>query len=610
MTTKLKIQFTFVALVVLVFFYACANRGQGPTGGIKDITPPRVKKSFPLNGSLYFDKKEIQIEFDEIVTIEKASENVVISPPQLKPPEVKSFGKRVQVVFTEDLKDSTTYSVNFGNAIQDVNEKNPIKNYVFSFSTGKEIDTLRISGTVINGEDLNPMPNVFVGIYSETNDSVFFSKPFLRIGRTDENGRFSIDNVKKGTYKVFALGDVNRDYFYQPGEGVGLYDSIVAPTFRIEPMQDTIWRDSVTYDSIRTYMGTRFLPDDVTISYFKENKKRQYLVKNERKSPYCFSLFFNTELPELPKIKPLNFEWEGKYMLQKNNTRDSLTYWMTDSLLWKTDTLSMAITYQKTDSLFQLIPTTDTINVSLRGVRVNAKAKTSKKIVQPKIEALKFNNNIAGTFEIYNPVIFNFAEPLAEIDVSKIKLSHKVDSTFKEIPFKWRQMDSTKMNYAIDNKWIAEEKYSVTIDSACFKSIYSKTTNKLNSEFEIRSLEEYSSLKLFASPANPKIVFQALDNKDMVLATKPTASKGTLFEYLKPGNYYLRMFIDENGNGKWDTGDLRTHRHPEKVYYYPKKITLKANWEFEETWNYNSLPTLEQKPVELRKSSTTKSNSD
>lgn len=601
MTTKHNIQFAFTAFVVLLFFYACANRGQGPTGGKKDIIPPKVMKSFPVNGSLYFDKKEIQIEFDENVSIEKASDNVVISPPQVKPPEVKSYGKRVQVKFEEELKDSTTYSINFGNAIQDLNEKNPIKNYVFSFSTGKEIDTLRVSGTVINAEDLSPMPNVFVGIYVDRSDSVFFSKPFLRIGRTDEYGRFSIDNVKKGTYKVFALGDVNRDYFYQPGEGIGLFDSIVEPTFRIEPMQDTIWRDSITYDSIRTYMGTHFLPDDVTISFFKENKKRQYLVKNERKSPYSFSLFFNTELPELPQIKPLNFEWEGKYMLQKNNTRDSLTYWLTDSLLWKADTLRMAVSFLKTDSVFQLYQATDTISITLRGARANTKAKSNKKNVVPKIEPLRFNNNITGTFEVYNPVILTFEEPLADIDISKIKLSQKVDTLYKNIPFKWRQVDSTKMIYAIDNKWIAEEGYSVTIDSACFKSIYAKTSNKFNYEFKIRSLEEYSSLKLFASPANPKVVFQALDNKDEVLSSKPANTKGTLFEYLKPGDYYLRLFIDENGNGKWDTGDLRTHRHPEKVYYYPKKITLKANWEFEETWNYLQLPVLEQKPIELIK---------
>lgn len=598
----------FATLLVMVLLYSCANRGSGPTGGPKDITPPKVTSSYPVNGSLYFNKKEIQVEFDEIVSVEKASDNVVISPPQQKMPEVKSFGKKITVEFQEDLLDSTTYSINFGNAIQDVNEKNPIKNFVFAFSTGATIDTLRISGTVIDAENLNPMPNIFVGIYAETHDSVFFKKPFIRIGRTDENGHFSIDNIKKGSYKVFALGDVNRDYFYQPGEGLALYDSLVTPNWRIEPMQDTIWRDSVTYDSIRTYMGTRFLPDNMVLSYFKENKKRQYLVKNERKSPYNFSLFFSTGMAQLPQIKPLNFEWEGKYMLQKNNSMDSLTYWLTDSVLWKTDTLRMEVSYLKTDSIFQLVPAIDTVNVLLKGVRANSK--TKKKAIVQKIEPLRFNSNISGVFEVYNPIVLSFTEPLSELDLSKIKLQQKVDSIYKPLKYKWYQMDSTKMNYAIQYVWTAEEEYQLTVDSACFKSIYGKISNKFENDFKIRSLEEYSSLKLFAAPYTHKVVFQALDAKDNVLSSKPALEKGTLFEYLKPGDYFLRMFIDENGNGKWDTGDLTTHRHPEQVYYYPKKITLKANWEFEETWNYLLLPLLEQKPTVLKKSnSTTNDNS-
>lgn len=204
---------------------------------------------------------------------------------------------------------------------------------------------------------MNPQAGILVGIYKETDDAVFSAKPFLRIGKTDENGKFSINNLKKGTYKVFALDDTNHDYFFQPGEGLAMNDSLVTPTFRIEEMKDTVWKDSLHIDSIRTYMKTHFLPDDITLRYFKENNKRQYLVKNERKEPHSFSLFFNTTLTELPVIKPLNFDWEGKYVMQKNNTMDILTYWLTDSLVWETDTLQMTVSYLKTDSLFKLVPT-------------------------------------------------------------------------------------------------------------------------------------------------------------------------------------------------------------------------------------------------------------
>ena len=606
MTNKTKIQYVLATFGIILLSYACANKAQGPTGGPKDITPPSVLKSYPANGSLNFKKKQILIDFDELVSVEKANENVLISPPQVKPPDVKSFGKRLTVDFNEPLFDSTTYTINFGNAIVDLNEKNAIKNYFFSFSTGNEIDTLKIAGTVINAEDLNPLSGIFVGIYKETSDTVFSKKPFLRIGKTDENGRFSINNIKKGAYKVFALGDANRDYFFQPGEGLALYDSLVVPTTRIEQMQDTVWKDTVTVDSIRTYMGTRFLPDDLTLRYFKESKKRQYLVKSERKEPFVFSLFFNTVMTGLPKIKPLNFEWEGKYLLQKNNAMDSLTYWITDSLVWKTDTLKMTVSYMKTDSVFNLVPTTDTLNISMRKARLNPKAKLAKKPTDLKVEPLKYLNNIASTFEIYNPIILNFEAPLSDIDISKIKLSQKIDTTFKTIPFKWRQIDSTKMSFAIDYKWVAENSYELNIDSAAFKSIYNKISNKFSGQFKIRSLDEYSSVKMFLAEFNPKAVLQVLDSKDMVLASKPASEKGTVIQYLKPGDYYVRMFLDNNGNGKWDSGDLASRLQPEEVFYYPKKLTIMANWEFEETWNYRLVQLLKQKPTELIKDASKK----
>jgi uncharacterized protein (DUF2141 family) len=598
MRIKTKIEFAVIIIGVMLMVYACANRAQGPTGGPKDTTPPKVLKSNPENGALNFTKKQVTIDFDEMVSVEKASDNVIISPPQIKPPDVKSYGKRVTVAFNDALIDSTTYSINFGNAIVDLNEKNPIKDYLFSFSTGNEIDTLKISGTVINAEDLNPMSGVIVGIYLETADSVFMKKPFLRIGKTDEKGHFSIDNVKKGKYKVFALGDTNHDYYFQPGEGLAFCDSLVTPTFSREQMQDSVWKDSTHLDSIRTYIGTRFLPDNMALRYFNENRKRQYFVKYERKEPFSFSFFFNTTATELPTIKPLNFNWADKFLLQKNARMDSLTYWLTDSTVWKIDTLRMAVSYLKSDSLMKLIPVTDTLNVFMRKGRVNPKAKRKKAVVT-KVEPLKLISNIASSFEVYNPITLRFEAPLADLDISMITLSQKVDTTFKIIPFKWRQVDSTKTLYEIENKWIPETNYELKIDSAAFTSIYHKTSNAFSGQFKIRSLDEYSSVKISLSEFNPKAVFQVLDGKDNLLATKRAVEKGTLFEYLRPGDYYIRMFLDENGNGKWDTGELATHRQPEEVFYYPKKLTLMANWEFEEKWDYKEIPLLKQKPVEL-----------
>jgi len=590
---------TFIVTIVGIVVYACANKAQGPTGGPKDETPPRVMKSTPLNGELNFKKKEIQIIFDENVTVEKPNETIIISPPQAKQPDVKGNAKVVSVIFEDDLKDTTTYTINFGNSIVDLNEKNPLVNYRFAFSTGNEIDTLQISGTLINADDLNPVSGVIVGIYAEDNDSVFFKKPFLRIGKTDENGRFTVDNCKPGKYRIYALGDVSKDYFYQPGENVAFIDSLVSPYAIREEKQDTLWKDTVTIDTIQTITVTRFLPDNLLFKYFKENKKRQYFVKSERKKSQSFTLFFNTTAAQLPEIKPLNFEWTNKVLIQKNATLDTLTYWLKDSSVFKIDTLTMILTYQKTDSIFQLVPQTDTINVFMRKAAVNPKAKSKKAATE--IEFYKLNTNASSSFDLYNPLLITFDAPLDSVDLTKIKLQQKIDSTFKELPLKWRQVDSTRMLFAVDYKWEPEKLYEFHVDSAAIKSIYNLRNNKLKADLKIKSLDEYAALKILPAVYDSLIVYQLLDTKDNVLATKKSQSKGTLFEYLKPGDYYLRAFIDKNRNELWDTGDITTRKQPEEMYYYPKKFSLRANWEFEETWDIKAVPLLEQKPAELKK---------
>jgi len=589
---------------IILSVVGCANKAQGPTGGPKDSIPPSVVRSVPSNGALNFKKKQILIDFDENVSIEKAVENVLISPPQVKPPEVVAIGKRVTVNLQDDLKDSTTYTINFGNAIVDLNEKNPLKNFSFSFSTGNQIDTLQVKGTVINAEDLNPVSGVIVGVYNDLSDTVFTQKPFLRIGKTDEIGKFSVENLKKDTFKIYALGDANRDYFYQPGEGLAFTDSLIVPGFFREEVMDTIWKDSVQIDTIRSIVRTHFFPDNILLKYFKENKKRQYFIKAERTLPYAFSLFFSAPMTELPTLKPIDFEWDGKYILQKNNTMDSLTYWMTDSLVWKKDTLQFEMSYQKTDSLFRLVPATDTLKIFMRTARSTVRNTKDKKepVSRVKMEQnYQFTTNIAGSFDIYQPVVFRFSTPLAYFDSSKISLAQRVDTILKPLPVNWRQVDSTKMVYAVDYKWEPEKNYELTVDSAAFTSIYQQTSKKYSGKFKIRSLDEYSTVIMVLENFVPSAVIQILDAKDAVIASKQAQEKGTVFQYLKPGDYYARLFLDENGNGKWDTGDFAAHRQPEAVFYYPKKMTLMPNWEFEETWDYLKVPLLEQKPKEIRK---------
>lgn len=596
----IKRLYLVLAVAVLgLLIHSCANKAQGPTGGAKDETPPKVVKSTPPNAALNFKKKEIQIVFDENVSIDNASENVLISPPQSKQPDVKANARLVSLSFVDDLMDSTTYTINFGNAIVDLNEKNPLKDYRFSFSTGNEIDTMRIAGQVLNAEDLNPISGLYVGVHKANEDSAFFSKAFLRIGRTNEFGQFVVDNMKAGSYRVFALGDVNRDFFYQPGEGLAFHDSIVSPSLRWEEMRDTVWLDSITIDSVRTYPGIRYLPDDLLLHYFKENKQRQYLIKSERKQNEQFQLFFNAPLTQLPLITPLNFDWDNKHALQTNLTSDTLSYWLTDSTVYKMDTLEMTVSYLKTDSLYQLVPQIDTISVFQRKLKVNKSAKKEDDV--PKVVFYNFTDNVARSFEVYNPIILKFDAPLLDADLSKIELRETIDTTFKVLKYNWNKLDSIGMAYAITQDWEPDKSYELVIDSAAFQSIYSLHSNKLSAKFKVKSLDEYSTLKVSAATFDSLLVFQLLSTKDEVLKMAPASKAPTVFKHLKPGDYYIRAFVDSNRNGKWDTGDISKGLKPEAVYYNPKKLSLRANWEFEEVWDINSLPITQQKAMELRK---------
>lgn len=591
--------FRIIIQLVLVFaIVSCANRAAGPTGGPKDSIPPVVLRTVPLNNALNYKKKEIQVFFDENISLEKVNENVVISPPQKTQPIVKANARVLTVSMQDDLQDSTTYSILFGNAIVDLNEKNPLPNYTFSFATGSEIDTLQVSGKLIKAENLEPMPGVLVGLHKNLHDTAILRDQFTRVAKTDDEGRFTIQNIKAGSYKLYALLDLDRDFRYQPGEEVAFYDSIVIPEIKMVQQTDTLWKDSVEIDTIKTESKLTYLPNNLLLKLFKENRKRQYLVKSERPAEKYFNLFFNDKQDNLPKIEPLNFDVDTRFLIQKTEKLDSLVYWMPDSTVYRQDTLKMAVTYLKSDSVFQLVSTTDTLNLILRNPRITGKSKNSE--VKP-VVPLTYKSNLVGSFDIYSDIWLEFEEPLVSVLTEKIKLVHKVDTVLKPIDFSWLPMDSIRRKFAIRYAWKPQESYELQIDSAAFVSIYERTTPAQTIPFKIKSLDEYSAMKIVLQEFDSLAVLQVLDAKETVIQTQRAKVKGNLFEYLKPGEYFVRLFIDTNRNGIWDPGDLGKRLQPEPVYYFNKKLTLRANWELEETFNHLDPVMLNKKPEELLK---------
>lgn len=598
-------------LLLLLLISSCANRGSGPQGGPKDETPPKVLKETPQNGALNYQKKVVEVQFDEYIQLDKVSDNVLISPPQQRPPVVKAIGKRLQVQFEEDLQDSTTYTIDFGSAICDNNEKNALRNYSFSFSTGDEIDTLQISGLMLNAEDLNPISGIIVGVHNNLADSALTTIPFVRIGKTDADGYFSIKNLKEGTFRLYGLHDVSSDYLYQAGEGLAMYDSLITPVCHSELRMDTVWTDSVTIDTIKTYNRAIYEPDNIILLYFNEDKQRHYFQRAVREQAHFFRLLFAAPQDSLPQITPIlesdsAVNWLNYAMCQANNTNDTITYWLTDSIAIGIDTLRFEMTYMKSDSLYQLQRQTDTVQAIYRAPKLSERAK-AQLAKNKKIERAEIQLKAQSPFDVYLPVEFTVATPIDSLHEDMIHFYQKIDTVRHPLPVAIIPTDSTKMRYHIepqkkeDSLWIPEGNYEWEIDSAAVRDIYSNVNEAKKGTFKVKSLDDYSVLTIRIEPYNEKAYIQVLDDKDAVVRTLPISADGAKFEYLKPQAYYVRMFIDENGDGKWTTGDFMTHRQPEPVYYFHSKLTLRANWDFEETFRYLQLPIDEQKPEALWK---------
>lgn len=613
-----------VCIVVSLFLASCANLGQGPQGGPRDTIPPVVVKESPVNGCLLFDAKRIEIQFNEYVQLDDVQKNVLISPPQQTPPEVKAIGKTVSVVFQEDLLDSTTYTIDFGAAICDYNEKTPLEGYVYSFSTGDVIDSLAISGKLYDAATLDPMPGVLVGIHRNLEDSALSTIPFTRITRTNTEGQFTICNMREGIYRLYALDDISRDYLYQPGEALAFADSLVKPYCQLETQVDTIWRDTLgidpltqdtlftrQVDSLHSHIVTRFYPDSLVLWYFQEEKQRHYFQRVYREEQHAFMLVFSAPQDSMPIIRPLRpsevdslgndsawVDFLDYAMVQTSKNLDTITYWLTDSVAISMDSIRFEMQYMASDSLYELVPKVDTILAVYRQPRMSEKARQIYER-QRRERKLELKANASSTFEIYDTIKVLSDYPLDSIHTDGFHLWQKQDTTLKPIDIQVTKKDSMGMQLWLIANLLPEMSYMLKIDSAACKDIYGVCNDSLEANLRLKALDDYSTLTVKLVHFDSLARIQLLDEKDKVVREMSALSEGTTFQYLPASSFYLRLYIDVNNDQKWTTGDWMSGRQPEPIYYYPNKLKLRANWDFEESFDHLAIPQTESKPKAL-----------
>lgn len=611
----------WIALVsVIIAMYACASMGT-PDGGPEDYDPPKFVRSTPEPNAINYNKKKVTIEFDEFIKLEKASEKVIISPPQAEAPEVRASGKKVIVQFQDSIKQDITYTIDFGDAIVDNNANNPLGQFAFAFSTGNTVDTMAVSGTVLNAENLEPIKGIQVGLHKNLNDSAFVKLPFDRISRTDSRGRFTIRGVAPGKYRIYALMDGNQNYFFDSKtEQVAWSDSLIVPSMEPAVRQDTVWNplDTAKIDTIKTINYTRFLPDNIMLRAFKEENDFQYLQKSERPKTNQFSIYFSAKNKELPAVKGLDFD-EQKLIVEPNSRKDSLLYWITDTVLCERDTLTLQLDYWATDTLKQLVPKTDTLRfvnkiprerrLAMREEEMKKKEKERKKrarkgdTLSVETKFLSVNVDAPSSLDLNRNITVSFDEPITSIDTAAIHMAHKVDTVWQDIPFLFVTDTVAPRRYEILADWKPGDEYRLNIDSLAFQGVYGLRTDKVEKSLKVKTLEDYGTLYLNITGAGPHAIVQLLNSSDAVIRQQPVTDKGTCdFYFLQPSTkYYIRLFNDSNNNGKWDTGSYEHKLQAEEVYYFPKVWEMKANFEFEENWDINAKPLDQQKLDEIKK---------
>ena len=629
-------------MVMALALYSCANIGR-PEGGPRDLIPPVYVNSNPLPNQLNFKGEKVEIEFNEYIQLKDHMKKVVVSPAQKSMPIIRGLGRKVTVELRDTLLPNTTYCIDFADCIQDNNEGNPIDGFAIAFSTGDTIDSLQVSGMMLRARDLEPMQSVIVGLQENLADSAFSKLPLSRIARTNEYGQFTIRNLKPGRYHVFGLNDMDGNYTYARSEDMAFYGDVVVPSSYRRETTDTIFKYNGEIDTIQPGLHTVFTPNDIFLAMFNEEYRSIYLKKNERLDEGKLHILFSGAVDSLPSLRvlkptPSRPDW---YRLQRTAANDSLIYWLTDSNMIKSDTILVETRYLRSDSLDNLTFATDTLKFNMRHSKKKDKknestdkedsGKKDKKkkkggllgaLVKPEGGnpegdedgeankpksrfdsippiSVQFTSNV----DYGKPLLVTFGTPIDSINQAAVHLFQRDDTLWNAVAraVRLERIDTVDiMAYKIDYPFEAGKQYRAEIDSMSVYDCFGNMNKREKCEFSIPALEEYSNLYLNVNVQDSAFV-ELLNGSDKVVDTAAVAGGTAAFENIKPGTYYARLVIDANGNGKWDTGNYALHRQPEDVFYYPKRINLKKNWDVEQTWNIYERAVDKQKPNEIKK---------
>jgi hypothetical protein len=601
-----------------VHISSCANTKGAPTGGPKDTIPPKVVAIMPDSNALNVPriKAEIKITFDEYIQLKEANKNILLSPPQKKRLLTKLKGKSLIVTFPANLDSAKSYTIYFGEAIADNNESNPMSGYTYSFSTGNVLDSMILSGTVIDNITLLPLDNISVAAYSNPTDSCLITTLPTAITRTDKFGYFCFRNLKPIPYQLFAFKDENNNNLYdQSNEKVGFVDTLITP--RLAFKKDLL---QITRFDIKDTSGLRSRPTEADIYLFKEKPSKQYISNKERLTYRSAFIKFNAPDVQI-KSFTINEIPQDKIIKQFNATNDSLLLWINTQSKPK-DTLVVNINYMKTDSTGLLSPFSEEVKLIIPYEKSDKnrnknrdkekerdinkkngdtdKNKEKEQVTKNKREDLLSFELISKPDKVeQDGYIFEFTEPLVKASFDSLSLTYFTPKKLSgNLQYTVKQ-DSTEIRRYIltpNEPFRIGYQYELKVPQAAFKDINGFTNDSLVNNIALPIDDKLSTLTINVINVKSRYIIELVnDTRSSVYRKYIINSNCSLpFKYLAPGKYSIRITQDLNSNLIHDTGSLIPRKQPEKVRLYKlpngnKIIEIKERTDIDQTIDISQL---------------------
>lgn len=571
-----------LALITTSLFNSCANIIP-PTGGPRDTIPPKIISSFPPVYSTEVMPSTIVITFDEFIELDNLQQQFLISPPQEQLPVIRHRGRSITIELKSDLAPNTTYSLNFGNAVLDLNERNPLRNFKYVFSTGKTIDSLTISGMVLSAFENKAQENITVMLYANHYDSVPKKEIPLYVTRTDKDGFFKFSHLRADTFKVFALKDINNNFLYdRPGsEAIAFLYTLVFPSVddivSLQPQENLPEEQNEPYQKIQP---------DILLRLFTEDVETQYIKSATRPEKYRLQLTLNRPSQKTPEVRPLNFFPEKAWkILETSKRNDSLTIWITDSLFYNLDTMQLEVSFFdfRPDTILSL---SDTLVFTYITPAETPRHRDQQPATRERLTGLNVQNG--EVLEFNKEIFFVNRRPVSSIDTAKITLYETIDTINSSLEFNLSQDLRFPRRYKLIANLNENSDFTITSLPGAFTDVYGNVSDSIKITFKTPEEINYGSLILHLTDVKYPYLIQLLDDNDNVIAEKEITENSTLeFEYLKPQRYKLNAIVDNNKNGKWDTGYYLLGIQPEKVIIHAEPVTIRAAWELELRWNLN-----------------------